>query len=415
MPWYYGWNVVGVGMSFQAITFGLTLYVYGFWVKPLADEFGASRFDIMLGLMLLNVVMGLAAPFAGRAMDIKPIRLLIIGGALAMAAGFVIAGLAPALWVFVGAYALLVSMGVLLAGPLASSTLSAKWFRARRGLAIGWSSVGTSIGGLAMPAVVTWLILNEGWRNAHFAMALIVLVGIVPVVWLIVANTPEDKGIEPEPESTKPHLIAQAAKARPWTTGQILSERSFWAAAIAFGFLTMVFGGVQAHLVPYVQDRGLAGENPAILMSVMAFAGIIGKILFGAATDRLSHRLLFYSASVVLAAALILLRLLPSFDVLIVASALLGLATGGFLPLIGAVVAGQFGPIAFGRVMGLLGPFTMPVAVLGPPLAGYIFDLTGSYVQAFELFLGMIVIAGVAVIFLRDTDMNEKPLVTPAE
>ena len=103
MPWYYGWNVVGVGMTFQAITFGLTLYVYGFWVKPLSDEFGASRFDIMLGLMLLNVVMGLVAPFAGRAMDTKSIRLLITGSAVAMAAGFALAGAAPVLWVFVAA------------------------------------------------------------------------------------------------------------------------------------------------------------------------------------------------------------------------------------------------------------------------------------------------------------------------
>jgi MFS family permease len=415
MPWYYGWNVVGVGMTFQAITFGLTVYVYGFWVKPLAAEFGASRFDIMLGLMLLNVVMGLIAPFAGRAMDIKSIRWLIIGGAVAMSAGFAIAGAAPALWVFVAAYALLVSIGVLMAGPLASSTLSAKWFRARRGLAIGWSSVGTSIGGLAMPAVVTWLILNEGWRHAHYTMALIVLVGIVPLVWLVIANRPEDKGIEPEPESTKPHLIAQAAQARAWTTKQILTERSFWAAAIAFGFLTMVFGGVQAHLVPYVQDRGIAGENPAVLMSIMAFAGIIGKILFGAAADRFSHRLLFYTASVILAAALLLLREKLSFDLLMVTAGLLGMATGGFLPLIGAVVAGRFGPIAFGRVMGLLGPFTMPVAVLGPPLAGHIFDLTGSYRPAFGLFLGMIVIAGAAVAFLRDVDKNPKPIIAPAE
>ena len=415
MPWYYGWNVVGVGMTFQAITFGLTLYVYGFWVQPLTEEFGASRFDIMLGLMLLNVVMGMVAPFAGRAMDIRPIRLLIIGGAVAMSAGFFIAGAAPALWVFVAAYALLVSLGVLLAGPLASSTLAAKWFRGRRGLAIGWSSVGTSIGGLAMPAVVTWLILNEGWRSAHYAMALIVLVVIVPLVWLIVANAPEDKGIEAEPESTNPHMIAKAAKARLWSTREILSERSFWAPAIAFGFLTMVFGGVQAHLVPYVQDREVAGENPAILMSTLAFAGIIGKILFGAATDRFSHRLLFYVASAMLAGALLMLRLQPSFDVLIAASGLLGLATGGFLPLIGAVVAGHFGPIAFGRVMGLLGPFTMPVAVLGPPIAGHIFDLTGSYVRAFELFLGMIVIAGIAVAFLRNADGKSGQRAVPAE
>jgi MFS family permease len=404
MPWYYGWNVVGVGMTFQAVTFGLTVYVYGFWVKPLSEEFGAGRFEVMLGLTLLNVVMGLSAPFAGRAMDMRSIRALVIGGTLALAAGFVIAALAPVTWVFVAAYALLVSAGVLLAGPLASSTLAAKWFRARRGLAIGWSSVGTSIGGLVLPPLVAVAMAAWGWRGAHVAMAVLAVALIVPLVWMVVANAPEDKNVEPEPESAAVRARPAAPPAQPWTTAAILRERSFWAAAIAFGFLTMVFSGVQANLVPFVEDGGVSRADAALLMSVLAGAGIIGKIAVGWATDRLGHRLLFYVAAVVLAAAMLMLRLTPGFGLLVVASGLLGLATGGFLPLLGAVVARRFGPSAFGRVMGLLGPFTMPVAVLGPPLAGHVFDVTGSYVLAFEIFLGMIVVAGVAIAFLRERE-----------
>ncbi|MBI1179521.1 MAG: MFS transporter [Alphaproteobacteria bacterium] len=414
MPWYYGWNVVGVGMLFQAFSFGLTVYVYGFWVKPLADTFGASRFDVMLGLTLLNLVMGLVAPFAGRAMDVGSIRGLVIGGVLAMAAGFAIAGAAPDTWVFVAAYASLVSLGMILAGPLPSSTLAAKWFRARRGLAIGWSSVGTSIGGLALPPLLAIAMSAWGWRGAHYAMAVASVVVLVPLVWLVVANTPEDKGIEPEADSEKSRT-PPASHAKTWTTRTILAERSFWAAAIAFGFLTMVFSGVQANLVPYAQDAGASRADAAALMSVMAGAGILGKIVFGAAADRMNHRTLFYIASAILAAAMLLLREPLDYSLLAATSGLLGLATGGFLPLLGAVVAARFGPKAFGRVMGLLGPFTMPVAIVGPPLAGHIFDVTGSYVLAFEIFLGMIAIAGFAILFMRDVDVPSHPPVAPAE
>ena len=70
MPrWYYGWNVIATGMTFQAIAFGLTLYTYGLWVTPLGETFGASRAEVMIGFTLLSVVMGALSPFAGRAMD----------------------------------------------------------------------------------------------------------------------------------------------------------------------------------------------------------------------------------------------------------------------------------------------------------------------------------------------------------
>ena len=41
--YFYGWNIVGVAMIFQAITFGMTVYGFGFWVEPWSAEFGASR------------------------------------------------------------------------------------------------------------------------------------------------------------------------------------------------------------------------------------------------------------------------------------------------------------------------------------------------------------------------------------
>jgi cyanate permease len=234
-------------------------------------------------------------------------------------------------------------------------------------------------------------------------MAFVSIAVLVPLVWLFVANTPEDKGIEPEPESEKTKAAA-SSHSRTWTTKTIFKERTFWATAVAFGFLTMVFSGVQANLVPFAEDAGIDRTDAAILMSVLAGGGILGKITFGAAADRFSHRILFYSASAILVAAMLLLREDANYPLLLVISAMLGVATGGLLPLMGAIVAARFGPQAFGRTMGLMGPFTMPVAVIGPPLAAYIYDSTGSYVLAFEIFVGMIAIAGLAIAFIRDID-----------
>ncbi|MFN3232917.1 MAG: MFS transporter [Alphaproteobacteria bacterium] len=400
--WYYGWNVIGTAMAFQAVSFGLTIYTYGLWVSPLSEEFGASRAEIMIGFTLLSVAMGLMSPFAGRAMDKQSIRTLVMIGTVIMAAGFLLASFAQSVWMFIGIYATFVATGMLLAGPLPASTLAAKWFNGRRGLAIGLSSVGTSIGGLALPLLSAALLVDMGlsWREAHQVLAALVVILLLPPVWLFVANRPEDKGVEPDPQPVT--LSGKAQVHTGISYGEILRDRSFWATAMAFGTLTMVFGGAQANLIPYAQDHGMTTSSAASLMSLLAAAGILGKIIYGALADRISHRVLFWSAALVLVFPLLLMMGDPSYLEMVAISMLLGFATGGFLPLLGAIIGRRFGPIAFGQVMGLLGPFTMPLSVIGPPLAGYIHDVTGSYVLAFEIFIGVIVLASVAVAFLDE-------------
>ena len=133
MPWYHGWNIVIAGLVFQAISFGIGIYCFTFWVAPWSAEFGVGRGDIMLVFFTLQVSMGLLAPFAGQAMDRLSVRALVCAGAVSLAVALVLAARATALWQLVVLYGSLVVGGTLLAGPLAAQTLTARWFGRRRG------------------------------------------------------------------------------------------------------------------------------------------------------------------------------------------------------------------------------------------------------------------------------------------
>ena len=80
LPWYHGWNVLAVAMVFQAVTFGIGLYCFTFWVVPWTRDFAVGRGDVMTVFFAMQVVMGFAAPFAGRAVDGRSIRLLVVAG-----------------------------------------------------------------------------------------------------------------------------------------------------------------------------------------------------------------------------------------------------------------------------------------------------------------------------------------------
>lgn len=400
MRWYYGWNVIAVGLIFQAVTFGIALFCFTFWVEPWMVEFDVGRGEIMWAMVLLNLVMGVAAPFGGQAMDKLSIRGLIITGSIFFAAGLALASFATALWQIILIYAVLITPGTLLAGPLAAQTLAAKWFRARRGMAIGFSSVGTSLGGAVMPVIVDTLISELGWRPTNLILAAVSLAVILPLVWIVVRNTPEDKGVEPEPEAVVLAEHAHLGDFPDWNTGLILRQRSFWIPIFAFLPMMMAFGSVQFNLAPYVSDKGFISGEAAYLMSMLSLTMIGGKIFFGAMSDRLDHRYLFWIAASVMAAGISILVISESYVLLKFSSLMMGFAAGGFLPLLGAIIASRFGPKAFGRTMGLIGPF-LTINAFAPQLAGWMRDTTGSYDVAFQIMVGLMIPVSLVMVLLR--------------
>ena len=256
--WYYGWNIVGAGMTFQAILFGLTFFSFIFWAPIWAGEFGADLADVMWANVGMMVAQGLMSPFVGHAMDRRSIKWLVTAGAIIAAVGFVAVARATQIWHIVFIYSTLIPLGILLAGPLAAQTLAAKWFSARRGLAIGISTTGTSIGGFILPVLVGFLFSAYGWRTTHLLLAALIVMVVIPVVWLIVANQPADKGVAPEADLI-PHGQGGSAPVFPaWTTMGILKERNFWVVICAFVPLLTAQGAVQANLAAFAIDLGVA-------------------------------------------------------------------------------------------------------------------------------------------------------------
>jgi len=397
---YYGWNIVGVGMVFQAISFGFTIYIFTFWAEAWMTEFNVSRTQITATFMIFNVAMGLVSPIAGRILDVLSIRYLIISGAACLSVGFLLISIATAMWQVLTVYATLISVGTVLSGPLAAQTLAAKWFSAHRGLAIGWGSTGTSIGGLLMPPFVIYLLLTLGWRQAHQVIAFLIVLIIVPLVWKVIHNTPQDKGVEPEAPALFESIQKEGEQAVQWTTKTVLQSRNFWIPIIAFLPALAAFSTIQANLSLFAADIGISQQKTAFLMSIIAGSMIAGKLFFGGMADRMDQRILYWIAASIMGICMLLLMTEPNYTLMIGISVLLGLAAGGFLPLLGAIVGGRFGPEAFGQVFGLLGPF-LTLSAFAPMLGGWLRDTTGSYDSIFQIILVALIPAMISMAFMK--------------
>jgi MFS family permease len=386
-PWFYGWNVVGVGVLIVAVLLGSVNFSFTFWVTEWMEEFGTNRSTTMLALSAAQVISGLLLPFTGRAMDRRSIRWLASGGIVTLAAAFLMISFATEIWHIILIYALFISGAEALAGPLVAQTLAARWFRARRGMAIGIAAIGTSVGGLLLPPLTVYLMTEFGWRAAHIMLAIGMVIVMVPVILLVVRNSPEDKGIEPEPEGPTP-APAPGTGTTTWTSGLIIRSKVFWLIVLGFLPIMEVTSALTVNFGPYTRDLGIEKSHAAVLMSLWSAMMVIGKISFGTLADRFDHRALYYTGLLLLSGALLLMLGQPSFPMLVIAIVMLGLSAGGSLPLAGAMIGRHFGALAFGSAMGLFYLCIRPVA-FGGPIGGWIRDIFGSY--DYFLIIGLLI------------------------
>lgn len=433
---FYGWKIVGVTFVTQFISIGFVFYSYGVFFKAVAEEFGATRFGVGVGLAFIQICTGLVSPMLGRALDRGHVRAIMLGGSVLMAVGFACASRVSSMLQFYAVLGLLLGLGQAMLGPVPSSTLVANWFVRRRGMALGIATMGISLSGVVMAPVSTRLIERLGVRQAFLIYGVLAVVLVMPVVWRYVVSRPEVMGLLPDgdagsgqsvqpppaetisapqsPEkahdrppvrhvSTDEAARRAASSPRPvvWSTGRLLREPNFWVLSLVIGINMCCNGATLTHIIPHATDLGFEPMSAALVLSSMAGLGVVGKVFFGWFTDAVDRRLAFWLCMGLQAVGVFLILGVTEYRVLLGAGAVFGFGMGGMVPIWGAMVGAVFGRLSFGRVMGLMAPCMLPLQMLGVPLAGRIYDVQGSYDLAFKLFIVMYLIAMVILIRLR--------------
>jgi len=394
-PWipdsYYRWIVVAYGVTLQAISVGTLIYCFTLFTLPWLEEFGSSRRDLMLTIALLQIGAGVMGPLAGRALDTFPLKWVILTGLACMVMGLLLAQRATALWHLWLVYATLMPITMTLTGTLAAQTLVSRWFTDNRGFALGISAIGTNVGGIILPILVSAWLLQVGWRDTLNNLMFLAVALVLPLTFLVLSRAPT-------PASNLES--GGASDQRVWTTREILTTSIFWIPFCGLAPLSMAFGTLQFNLGIIVRDIGLDTAVTGNLIALTSVCMVAGKLFFGIMGDRVDHRKLYWIANVATIIALILVLYAQTLPVLVVATIATGISGGGILPLMGLMYSSRFGVASFGRVMGF-GMLTIMAGAVSPIGAGWVYDLYGSYSIALVTLALIMLPAGIAMIWLR--------------
>jgi MFS family permease len=402
-PIFYGWWIVAA--AFLNLFFGVGIVFYGFPVfyPALVEALGFTRAQVTQGFLLGFLVVGL--PFgvlAGTVIDRVGPRRVILTGVGFVAASLVLMGSMTKLW----QYELLCMtevIGYVLAGPIANQVLVTRWFRARRGRAMGYAYLGLGLGGVLAPALINFLVRTYGWRHALQLVGVAIGIVLFPVGIWITRSSPAEMGLLPDGGRTDGVTQSASDTASPsHGVGAAVRTANFWLILAGSTLVMGAIGSVVQHFILFLEDAGYSPTMASRFLTALLAASLCGRVVVGYVADRFTKKnttALFYG---VLSASVLMLGLARQPAAVWTFAAIFGFSMGADYMLIPLVTAECFGTSSLGKLLALIIMGYSLGQWGGPWIAGRIFDARHSYDLAWPI-LSAAGLIGAAAIYSVST------------
>lgn len=380
---YFGWRMVAVGSVLRVLGGGLYFYGFSVFFLPLSQDLGLSRASTSLVFSLARAQGAFEGPLAGYFMDRHGPRPLMILAIMTAGIGhMLLAGVnsyVMLLLVYMGVVSLAFHAGFMDAPMVIANT----WFIRQRTMAMAMISGSIGIGGFIFTPFLSMAVHAFGWRPAAFACGIVFIVIGLPLA-LMVRRSPESMGLQPDGDPVPPVVKSEdgthsaSADAADFTLRQALRTSAFWFITAATAIRVIVLSAVNVHYVALMVWTGMSQQRAAVFLAIQAFMALPSHILFGWLGDKVNKPKLMAACMLSALAALILLGVVQSEWAILLFTALFSTVESTF-PVNWSTVGEYFGRKNFAKIRGSMGFVSSWGSVIGPVLAGFVYDQTKSY------------------------------------
>ena len=396
---FYGWWIVGACFIIGLYTGGVIFYGFTAFIDPLVREFGWSYTQISFALSLRGLEMSFLSPLVGFLVDRYGPRRLVFWGVITIGIGFFTLSVTQSLWMFYASF-ILIAFGGGGCTSVVFMRVVTNWFQRKVGLAFGVMSSGFGASGLIVPLIV-YLIDAFGWRTAVILLGAGTLITGIPLAFVI-RDTPEACGLHPDGRKNDPPVAGPSGKRDAATGdfrfGDALKHRAFLPLAVSEFLRTMAVAALVTHIMPYLNILNIPRTTAGLIAGSIAVLSIFGRFGFGWLADLFDKRIIMVVSYGLVSLGFFFLCYVEIPWVMILFILVLPIGFGGSVVLRGAILQEYFGRQAFGRLLGLVMGAAAAGGMIGPTLAGFIFDTTGSYYYTW-IFLGIASFATLPLMF----------------
>jgi MFS family permease len=387
------WRMVAIAFLAHNCAYGLIIGTFAPVFSVLQSELGIGRAKASSLLALMYVSVALVAPLVGQVLQRYSIRSVMITGATLISVGHVLLASIGNFLIVACLYGLLIGPGACLLSPVPATTLVSRWFVQGRGKALGIAT--TSVFLLLAPPLAALIVQHGGPRLVFLLVAAVFALLIIPISRIVEAPLAR---LDAAPFPVANHDMQRARSGH--SVRQLLGDGRFWLVSVGMGVLTSTSGIIVAHAVSIGGEKGLSLNQAATLVSIFGAGAIVGSPAFGWLADRIGSLQSLTLNACSQAALWLAMVWTTSLPGLLALSGLLGVCTGGAVVLHAAALSSLFGRDSYSRAMGFSYLLKAPFLLTAAPLAGYAFDISGSYTLAFLSSSGVLVIATAAFLAL---------------
>ncbi len=419
---FFGWWIVLAGGFLTMWGWGYHDYGFSAAFKPLASELGISRAVTSVAAGIGKIGGGLGAPVVGWLTDRFGPRWVMLFGISLFSLGLILMNFINSLWAFYVVWGVIVASGLNIGFAIPLLKVITNWFVKKRGLAIG---IRWLFSGLLILPLISWLITNQGWRMAYLIGGLIVCFVGLPLTWFFIRQErPEYYGLLPDGATVEAGLeedtsrmiergIEYAAEVEEveFSLRQAMRTPPYWMLILAQIGSGAAIGSLLVHLVPFLTDIGMSLAKATTLIAIAGLSSLPSRFMAGLLADRAkkdSVRFLYGGALLLQAIGIATFLLNQTIAMVYPFVILFHIGWGAGITLLPIVGGRYFGRKAFGSISGSMIMFIMPVGILAPIFAGWVYDTIGSYIIVFTI-LAALLAFGTVVMFLT------RPPKPPAE
>jgi MFS family permease len=405
---FYGWVIVGV-CALGLFTSGPgQSHTFSVFIEPISNELGIKKASIASAYGVATLFAAFLLPYIGRLVDRKGPRWMLFVLVVLLGLACMFFGAASGvLWLAVGfAMLRLFGQGSLMLG---CANMVSQWFSAKRGFAAGLMALGFGASMAIHPPLSNFLIDAVGWRMAWVCLGLLTWLLMLPCLYFLAVNTPEEVGLRPDGEA--PVAAGESPQAIVGLTREeALRERAFYILAAVW----FVVGGLVTVLhffqVTILSGQGLSAELAASLFPVSALTLVIFMPLVGRLFDWLKTRYVIALALLVNAMALVAITFATSYPTALLYAFVFGITNAFMLTMFGYLWPRYFGRPHLGSIQGIGQMIGVVGASLGPIPVGWAIDRLGSGSSVLQMLAVLpVVMAAVCIFFLRTPSGIEAP------
>ena len=391
--------MVAIGSALRVLGGGLYYYGFSVFFLPLSQDLGLSRAATSLVFSLARAQGAFEGPAAGYIIDRYGPRPLILMATVMTGVGHMLLSNVHSYLALVLIYMGVVSLSYQAGFMDAPMVIANTWFIRMRTLAMSLISASVNLGGFLLTPLLAAAVYYWGWRRAAFGNGIVFLLLGLPLAFMV-RRSPESMGLQPDGDTPAAAQLTErqrqhqsASKETHYTVAEALRTSPFWFLTIGTALRVVTLTAISVHYVPIMVWKGLSQTEAAFLLGVQAFLGVPITLLFGWLADRVNKPKLMAVCMFFAMLSLLFLLLAQKEWQIWFFLPLFSLVESTF-PVNWSTVGEFFGRTHFAKIRGSMIFIQAWGAVVGPVVAGAIYDRTQSYSYLLWGLIGVLFIVG---------------------